>query len=140
MKMKILLAALLILIAGACTHNGGPSGPLYGRWHLQRIEADNMTVPAQNGEIYWAFQNGMIQMLLDRGGHSVSQTYGAYRLDDNTLFLNFSEERYAPFSELGLARQSELQVLKLTGKEFTLLYTPDPTLPDATLTYYLRKW
>ena len=122
----------------ACTHNGGPSGPLYGRWILKNIEAEGMEAPAQTGQIYWSFQHGVIEMQRDNGNFSVSTRYGNFRLDDNTLFLDFPEEHEEPvFPETGLALENRLQVLKLTGKEMVLLYQPRQ---DASLTYYFRKW
>lgn len=136
---KISLFFLILIFAG-CTHNGGPSGPLYGRWHLERIEGENMAEPAQSGEIFWAFQSGMIQIQRDNGNHSVSTIYGSYRLVDDTMFIDFPEEKFVPFTEVGLGRENILQVLKLTRSEFILLYNPDPSDPSVSLTYYLKKW
>ena len=143
MKKRLLyiFALLLICIGTACTHNGGPSGPLYGRWHLERIEADGMEAPEQAGDIYWAFQTGLVQMQRDNGHHSVTTIIGTFRLDDNTMFIDFPKESFVPFPQLGLGRENILQVLKLTRSEFILLYHPDPSDdPEASLTYYLRKW
>lgn len=128
---------MLAIIAGGCTQNGGHIGKIFGRWQLERIEADNMEAPEQHGTIFWAFQEDMIKMQRDDGNHEFSFRFGTYRLEDNTLFLDFPEKGNAPFKETGLGLENELQVLKLTHAEFILLYHPEP---DASLTYYFKKW
>lgn len=133
----IIVTVMLLALAGGCTQNGGHIGKLFGRWHLERIEANDMEAPVQTGEMFWAFQSDLCQMMIDRGEHTFSETFALYTLDDNTMRLNFAEERYKPFPETGLARENSLQVLKLTGKEMILLYHPTP---ESSLTYYLRKW
>lgn len=136
-KIYIVLIAVMALMASACTQNGGHLGKLFGRWHLERIEADNMEAPEQDGELYWAFQNDMIQMQLDLGEHEFQESYGLFRMDDNSLYLSFPEKGNPPLPETGLAREDVLQILKLTGNEFILQYNPTP---DSSLTYYFRKW
>ena len=131
----ILIMIFITCLSTACTHFQGPSGDLYGRWHLERIEADNMEAPQQSGDLYWSFQTQVIYMQCDKGEHEFAQAYGIFRLEDNTLFLDFPENTPA-LAQTGLGRQNTLQVLKITGKELTLLYNPTP---DSSLTYYLRK-
>ncbi len=137
-----LLILTILLTLGACTNNGGPDGPLYGRWHLERIEADNMDTPAQAGEIFLSFQSNTVMLQRDNGkNHSVSSVFGNFRLEDNTLFLDFPEENQPPFPQTGLGRQNMLQILKITHRDLTLLYVPDAgDAPGATLTYYFKKW
>lgn len=133
----ILTFICLLFISTGCTQNGGHIGKIFGRWHLERIEAENMEAPQQRGDIYWAFQGNMFQMQRHNELHSYSTTYGTYRLEDNTLFLDFPQDDKPPFEQTGLGRENILQVLKLTHSEFVLLYNPTP---DTSLTYYLRKW
>lgn len=137
-----LLLAVTALLTTSCTQNGGHIGALFGRWHLVRIEADNMEAPpTPPGDIFWAFQGDMFEMQLAYTDvpHAVSTTYGLYTLtdDDKVLTLTFPEERYAPFAETGLGRENRLDVLRLTYGEMTVVYHPSA---DASLTYYLRKW
>lgn len=127
----------LLLFVGGCTQNGGNIGVLFGRWYLESIDADNTAAPNRHGEIFWAFQEDMIQMQLDNGMHSVSRTYGLYRIADDVLYLDFPEENEPPFAETGLKRQSSLQILKMTKKEMVLQYRLDS---ESSLTYYLKKW
>lgn len=141
MKRWIKILAVMAIIAVACsgcTQNGGHIGKIFGRWHLERIEADGSgVVPAQRGEIFWAFQGEMFQMQLKWSDHAVSTIFGNYTLSDDTLLLSFPEDNNAPFEDLGLGRENSLHVVKLTGKEMVLTYHPED---GATLTYYLRKW
>ena len=138
-KLKYLIFTLAAILAmtSSCTQNGGHIGDIFGRWHLLRIEADNMEAPAQNGDLFWAFQGDMFEMQLSHGNHAVSTIYGLYTLDDKTLTLTFPEERYSPFSETGLGRETRLEIIKLTYGEMTVIYRPTA---DTSLTYYLRKW
>lgn len=138
----LLLTLTLVIILSACTQNGGPSGPLYGRWHLEHIDADDIADPNPDGnEIFWSFQTGMIQMQVKVAEHTFNTKYGSFRLDDNTLFLEFPDAtNNAPQPQTGLSLENTLQVLRLTHKEMTLLYHPDPANPEASLTYYFRKW
>ena len=130
------ILGLLLSVAG-CIQNGGNIGVLFGRWHLESIDAENMSAPVSRGEIFWAFQKDMIQMQRDNGSHSVSKTYGLYRIEDDMLYLNFPDENEPPFTETGLKRQSALQILKMTKREMVLRYQVDS---DSSLTYCLKKW
>ncbi len=137
-----LLSLIALIALCACTHNGGPSGPLYGRWHLDHIEADNMADPnPDNNEIFWSFQSEMIFVQVKVGDHDFNKQYGSFRMDDNTLFVEFTGGKNSePQSQTGLTLENELQVLKLSHSEMILLSHPDLSNPDATLTYYFRKW
>ena len=137
-KTKIFLClSLLIFMVVSCTHNGGPSGDLYGRWYLERIEAQNMEVPDQHGDLFWAFQKNVVQIQRENGFHSVSRIYGTFRRDDDFLFLDFPVEKDSPFPETGLGRENTLKILKMTGKKMELIYYP---MEDCSLMYYFRKW
>lgn len=136
--LTIFLAVVSILILlSDCTQNGGYIGNIFGRWHLERIEADNIEAPVEGGEIYWSFQSDVIKMQRDDGEHYFSVVFGIYRLDNNTLYLNFPEKDGAPFPQTGFPRECKLDVLKLTRSEFILQYH---TTKDSFLTYYFRKW
>lgn len=132
----ILFLSLTLFIT-ACTHNGGPDGKLYGRWHLTLMEGDGIDVETPTRNMYWAFQADMILMQQETANHEYYSSYGIFRLDDNTLFLDFPEAKIPPLSESRLKRENILQVLKMTHSEMTLLYHPTA---DSSITYYFRKW
>lgn len=132
-----LLLCCLMLMIGSCTHNGGPSGDLYGRWHLERIDLENIEVPPLRGDLYWAFQKDVVQIQRDNGFHSVSRIYGTFRKDEDFLYLDFPVEDDSPFPETGLGRHNKLQIHKMTGKAMVLIYHPEE---DESLIYYFRKW
>ena len=140
MKKTFLLTLLflsLLMTLGSCTQNGGYIGDIFGRWHLTRIEGENIEPPIQHGDIFWAFQTDVIKMQRDNGLHSFSVAFGMFKIDGDMLYLDFPEEGQPPFAETGLDRVSELHIRKMTNKEMVLLYNP---LPDECLIYYFRKW
>lgn len=133
-----LLMWCMMLALCSCTHNGGPSGNLYGRWYLERIDGKNVEVPTQNGDLYWSFQKDVILMQKDNGFHSVFQRFGLFLVEEDYLYLNFPDEEAPPFPETGLkVGENKLQIQKMTGKEMELIYHPKS---DESLIYFLRKW
>ncbi|MDE5551849.1 MAG: lipocalin-like domain-containing protein [Muribaculaceae bacterium] len=135
--LPYILSLTIAVLTLACTHTGGPDGKLYGRWHLIRIEAEGTDASTPTRNMYWAFQSNMIMMQQERGDHEFNTSYGIFRLDDDTLFLNFPEAKMPPLAESKLKRESILQVLRMTHSEMTLLYN---LAPEVTITYYFRKW
>lgn len=133
-----ILTACILIVMGSCIHNGGAAGGLFGKWHLVRIDGINIAPPdIDNTEIYFSFQKDVMMLQRDKGFHEFSVSYATFQVSDNHLLLNFPPEYPAPFEETGLARQSDLTILKHTGKELELRYNPSP---DESLIYYLEKW
>ncbi len=130
------MLALLIAATG-CTHHEGPSGNLFGRWVFDRIEAENMDVPEQDGTLFIAFQSSVCELKRNDGDMAFSTSFGIFHMDDGYLYLDFPQQDNPPFKQTGLARNNVLKILKFTRKELVLLYHPEP---DASLIYYLRKW
>lgn len=135
--LPYILSLTIVLITLACTHTGGPDGKLYGRWHLTRIEGEGISASTPTRNMYWSFQSNMIMMQQETGNHEYNTSFGIFRLDDNTLFLDFPEEKKPPLADSRLKRENILQILRMTHSEMTLLYHPSP---EATLTYYFHKW
>ena len=129
--------ALVALIPSGCTHNDGDIGPLFGNWRLVSVAGDTEGHRVPDGYyVDWGFQNTTIHMSMTMPGHRVDNRYGNYRLEDNTLFLDFtdSEEGYGK-PLLSLPAQSELQVLRLDGRHRELLYVPTPESQGTTFTF-----
>lgn len=128
--------AALLLMAG-CTSNNGDIGAIFGQWKLTHIETDGMANPMPEPAMTWAFQSSTVRVLQMAGDeHTWSESYGNFRLDDNTLFLDFADERY-PMLIPGVSRQSEWQVLRLDSKRLTVRYQyPD----QSEMLWYFTKW
>lgn len=129
----ILVVAVLVLSAG-CTRNNGDIGKLFGQWQLMSMEREGETVPDYQGNVYWSFQNTTIEMKEVVGGHEYYQSFGNFRVSDNTLFLSFPDKDFKPNPITGLERESALQIIKLTGGEMILGYGDPATI------YRFRKW
>lgn len=128
----IISLGLIFLSLISCTHNDGGEQKIYGTWKLKRISVAGKDDPAYTGNIFWKFQNKTIEMQQVDELHNSWQTFGNYRLADQTLFLSFPDTERPPLLEL--PRESEFQIVKLKGKEMVLA-TGDP----ATI-YYFEKW
>ena len=133
-----LSATLFIAITASCTHNNGNIGYLFGKWKITSIVRGNTPVALPEGvDYYWNFQNTTVCMQTIGEYHQEQRDYGNFRHLDNTLYLDFSDERFAPPAALLLPRQSELQVLVLKRGDMTLTYYPTP---DDPVTYTFVKW
>lgn len=128
----IISAALILVTLLSCTRNNGGESRLYGNWKLERISRAGVDDPAYEGNMFWKFQNQTIEMLEVKDLHGSRQTFGNYRLADQTLFLSFPDPERPPF--LSLPRECELQVVELKGKSMVL-----STGYPATM-YYFKKW
>ncbi|MCM1291202.1 MAG: lipocalin-like domain-containing protein [Prevotella sp.] len=142
MKTKhlyIISFILITILTGSlgCTQNNGHIGPIFGRWNLKSIETVNYTEIKWENDIFWAFQNDVIQISHIFPEEQGFTTYGSFRLMDDTLFLDFSDPRYPIYNLLKLPSQCQLQVLKLTGNTLVLQYNPTE---DSSITYTFHKW
>lgn len=134
--IAVALLLTVWLLAG-CTRNNGDIGPIFGRWSLKSIDATNMQAPVYEGDLFLAFQNDVVQMIQTGDENRADATYGSFRLDDNTLFLEFNDPQRPVNPAFGLPATCRLQVLELTGHSLVLQYNPTD---EAYLTYNFRKW
>lgn len=133
----IFLPAVVMLIFTACTHNNGDIGPLFGNWKLDKAEYLFMQPLEIDRPMFWAFQNTTFRCIYQDNPPEGIITYGNFRLNDNTLFLNFPDEGYPPPQELRIPAESEWQVLSLTHSVLTVRYSP---FPGSYVTLYFKKW
>lgn len=139
-NIKSVILAIAVLMATAlagCTRNNGDIGPLFGRWSVEHIEGVNMEPPQCPGSLFLAFQNDVVQMTETGDEHRSESCYGTFRVDDNTLFMDFNDPRYPLITSFGLPAHTALQILELKGKKLVLRY--DATA-DKSLIYALRRW
>ena len=139
----ILTALMTMLLTGGCTYNNGDIGPLFGNWKLHSIETDDpqyameQMVPEGMG-LFIAFQSSTVKMYLVNPEGSADNRYGNYRLEDNTLFLDFPDTDLAHGHPLlGLPDVCELQLLRLDGNRLVLRREPTP---QTEVIYTFHKW
>lgn len=132
-----LLAAFALILLSGCTHNNGDIGKIFGTWKMHRAECHGVSDPADGTDMFWSFQSGIVRIDMQRSGHDDSHsTHGNFRIDDNTLFLDFPDtDRPMPLE--GIPDSSEWQILRLTKRELTVMYT---FTEGKTVTYYFKKW
>lgn len=114
-----LTALLLSVLSASYTHNNGDIGKIFGKWKLTYIEATDTEKPETGGTMFWSFQSSTVFVQINDGSHDEIGSYGNFRLADETLFLDFADTDY-PNLIPGTERQSEWQLLELTGKKMTL--------------------
>lgn len=136
---RLIFSCLFIPVLCGCTHNNGDIGSLFGIWKVTEVKIDNGTDEEYEGTMFWSFQSSTIRMTYIRPYHDRDEVYGTWRLDDNTLFLDFPDEQYAPLPSSYLPRTSELQVLKMSDKKITLMYT-EQNEGYRQIIYELKKW
>lgn len=137
------------VILGSCTHNNGDIGPWFGEWKLTTITVDGTPDAGYDGNIFWAFQTTVIEMLSadNETTGDYRQRWGTWAQDGTTLTLNFTHsdndnpagsDKYIPFPETGLpAGVSKLDIVSLSSSEIKLNYTADD---GKTYGYLLKKW
>jgi hypothetical protein len=138
MKRFLFIVSCMIALFGLteCTTNNGDIGPIRGKWKVVNIVCQDTESEDYQGNIFWNFQSTTICMQ-EVVGNEVYEVYGNFRVDDNTLFLDFPDEKYEPYADLGLPRQCELQILQLKGSEMTCVYH---STDSSSITYSLKKW
>lgn len=132
-----ILQLSIILIATGCTHNNGDIGPLFGKWKLSEIAIDNKAYTEYSGNIFWSFQSSVICMTKVGQHNSYAESYGSWQQSGDILTLRFPDEVYPPFAELKLQRNSDLQIIRLSGDEMILSYI---TTEGSDIIYKFKKW
>lgn len=143
--IPILLFALALFAAG-CTRNNGNIGKQFGQWKVTGFALDGEENPEYQGNMFWSFQNTTVEIKFVNDNHQTVTTFGNYRIFDDTLFITFPDEDRQPPQGLGLKPyvENELHILRLTGSEMILSYTPYGIEgihgDEATMLLTLKKW
>lgn len=137
----ILLAALF---PAGCTHNDGDIGKQFGLWKLNRMtdvapDGTSVSLDEDARGVYWAFQNTTIEMKRVDERHNEERTFGNYRIADQTLFLDFSDPDLTPLPGMGLPKESQLAIIRLSHSELVLSYSAGNAAGSVRY-YYFEKW
>lgn len=135
--LSMLCCAVMFLLTAGCTSNNGNIGEIFGQWKLERIDTQGMTTdPTPGLTMTWAFQNTTVRVLQMTDAHQYRESYGNFRIADETLFLDFADEDY-PMLIPDIPRQSEWQILHLDKSKLTVRYQ-DPD--ESSMIWYFKKW
>lgn len=145
---NIIIAAFLAVLACGCTHNNGDIGQWYGQWKLESIEADGVPVAEYEGNMFWAFQNNVLNLdMVQDEGLSHLMRWATWSQDGKTLLIDFrhydgysptTDNDYHPFPILRMEKDAvnTLAIETLTSRRLVLKYDAG----DKLYTYRLRKW
>jgi len=145
--LRTFTAAIIAILACACTHNNGDIGPWFGQWKLESLEADGTPDPAYKGNQFWSFQNDILQIdeLID--DMLYVRHIATWRREGGLLLIDFTHSdanspstdgNYAPPSNIGLEPDAvnALAIDRLSGSRIVLTHDAG----DRVITYRLRKW
>lgn len=154
---KFLLACIVVIVPAlcSCTRNNGDIGPWFGMWQLLEVQTNGVADADYEGNIFWAFQNNVFQMILrstEPGDLTRDQRWGTWQESDGMLILDFNHYEdlypegyvdgyniYVPFPQTHLpyGEASRLNIVKMKGSDMVLTYSPQDS--EVVYTYILKK-
>lgn len=144
------MCVALMLVSGGCTRNNGNIGAWFGTWHLEAIEADGVADVDYAGNIFWSFQNDVLQLTRvpvgDPGNHEAERRFGTWTEHGDVMELCFAYKsdsdpegwEYHPFEVLHMpyGGVSSLRIVKQPAGETVLSYTSEE---GTVYVYKLKK-
>lgn len=92
--LRILLTALTAILAGACTHNNGDIGPLFGTWALDAMLIDGQEAVLPDADTFMQFQNRVVMVkLIDSRATTLSYNVGSWQREADVLELDFNHRQ-----------------------------------------------
>lgn len=147
--IKILLFALICLVAQGCTRNDGNIGPLWGTWRVVSMEIDNEKDETYKGTLYFCFQASVYcqRYVYDEKGHVLQEGYAFWEyVNDDILviFPGIREGAHRPLDISGMQiGENFLKVEYFKGDDLVLLYVNDNQESSKYGTQYryrLKRW
>lgn len=139
-KLNIYIVSALLVLLSACTRNDGDIGELYGLWRVVSIEDNGEELESYDGTLYFAFQSNVYcQRVVDESLHVYTDNFASwYYQSDDEIIVDFSDNRYAPFTITGMQKgQNLVRIEKCEGKDLEMSYVA----ADGTYYIYkLKKW
>ena len=139
---NLYISSLLVLILSlcvGCTHNNGDIGPFFGKWKLEKMTINGVNDDSYHGNIFWSYQSSTIGLIRVNTPTTSSDTYGNWYVNDDytQMRISFPDDKFQPFPEVKLARESQLEILDISGSEMILRYI----IKDSDeIVYYFEKW
>ncbi len=147
--IKTIILCSVLLLLPSCLQNNGHIGAWYGMWKLTSLTIDGEEDPEYEGNVFWKFQTGVIQMnkLIDDGltlsvgtwsdkGDILELTYDYY--DDNTPEPE-KTQKYTTLKGLHLPSTGiiNLEINKRPSSSMQLTYRGED---GKTYVYKFKKW
>ncbi len=143
----ILHVIFIVLISTGCTRNDGAIGPWFGQWKLVEFTDGQKPVAEYKGNIFFSFQNSVIQITTIRGEFDEALCWGNWHEEGRTVVIDFDHRdgttgqdnwNYIPPAVLHFSHGTTvLDVVKRSGSEIILRQSLDG---GPQYTYRLKKW
>ena len=145
------IALIMTILLPSCTHNGGDIGNWFGHWRLQSISVNGQPDENYTGNIFWAFQSNVTEMIETSSGPDgkpleMQRCWGTWEEKDKTLVLYYNHKdndnpanapKYTPLAITRLPYGvSELRIDQFTATTLVLTYT---ATDGSLITYRLQK-
>lgn len=136
------------MLPGACTHNNGDIGPIFGTWVLDEMTVDGTPADLGDDDTFMQFQGHIVLVKLIDPRHSLLRyCAGTWTREDDVLALDYTnhDDKNPPgtgyyeapeWLHLKTNAINRLNILSLDNGHLCLRYTADN---GATIVYNLRK-
>lgn len=137
-KISVLLTvAVIALFACSCTKNNGDIGFWFGQWRVEKIEVDGAELTNYSGNMFFSFQNVVVEEKLVTSDHYVEQAYGHWEDGgNNAIILYFDDKSYPPVDGYMKPGANELKYERQSST--TMVLSLDSG--EKTVVYHLLKW
>ncbi len=146
--IRFTLLLTLLLTTGACTHNDGDIGPLFGYWRLDKMTVNDTPHNLYDNtgvELYaFAFQSNVMYIQTMLPHLDYDRAFGTWSLDGDVMTWHFrwtDMNNYANYTDpealmLDPSGLTTLHVLRLTSSHLDVEYTDTD---GKVIRYYLTK-
>lgn len=148
---KAVVACIITLLFTSCLQNNGQIGPWYGMWKLTSLTINGVDDPEYEGNVFWKFQTGIVQMIeYDVENESSITSTGTWKEKGNVLELTYeysddshqdpeTSQKYTTLIGMHLPSTGviNLDINKKPGSSMKLTYRAE----DGTAyVYTFKKW
>ena len=147
--IKVIITIFLLTVLPSCLQNNGHIGSWYGMWKLTSLTIDGQEDPEYEGNVFWKFPTGVIQMdkFVDDG--YIAST-GTWKDKDNILELTYDyyddstpepekSQKYTTLKGMHLPSTGviNLEINKRPSSSMQLTYR---SKDGKTYVYKFKKW
>ena len=140
-----LLTIFSLAFLPSCQNNGD-IGPWYGMWKLTSLTINGEEDPAYDGNVFWKFQTGVVQMI--RYYNNAGTCTGTWKEKSGTLELTYvysddanveASKKYSTLDGMHLPATGviPLEIVKRPSSKMVLKYRSEE---GVTYVYTFKKW
>ena len=146
---RIIIYSLLTIFSltflPSCQNNGD-IGPWYGMWKLTSLTIDGEEDPAYEGNVFWKFQTGVVQMI--RYYNSSSTRTGTWKEKSGTLELTYvysddandeASKKYSTLTGMHLPATGVIP-LEIGKRPSSKMVLKSRSEEGVTYVYTFKKW